>query len=646
LMARLAPLHPAVATLPHAFRTSLNPHSLWAELKHLTSWFNHLTAAGVTTLADVDQQHCDRYLAAVSRSITDPDRLLSPATTTAMVRVPQLLALYAEILSDSYRPGFTPWAGRSADEVAGYSRTNVNRVPPVPDSLLRPLLMNSLYLLETISPHLVLDAQAVLAADQHEAASRRGLRIGEIPKMRAAIERRRASNVPAPLISTGGLGKRLREGWDPRDPLLQMAWHPVVLEVASAMGHRRSLEILRPELERWVQKCGVQEPWCRNPAEVPRQDTAELVPWTRPMSRQRLDTTIYAVVSAAFALTSALSGMRSSELAELSAGCSRQEERHGGANRFRLVTRRIKGEPFGGTEDAWVVIEDVYRAIGAAQALTGAATGDLLFATASNNSAARFRVLREWIRGEAGQRLGLEPIPDGPVNPRALRRTLAMTIAQRPHGLMAAKVHLKHVSVATTEGYTARPGGHQAAFTAEITAEEEAEHLRLTVAAYQDYQRGDLPSGPGARDLIASFQAADQVLDRHDPGPVTVIDDRRVERILKAQAKSLHLGVGNYCWFTDPSKALCLKVAGTPDAAEPLIGMCDSARCPQATHHPQHRQVWADHAETTRAVFLGNPTLSKPERARAQATFDRATRIVAEIDTTSGPTTEGTSHGA
>lgn len=186
----------------------------------------------------------------------------------------------------------------------------------------------------------------------------------------------------------------------------------------------------------------------------------------------------------------------------------------------------------------------------------------------------------------------------------------------------------------------ARPGGHQAAFAAEVAAEEEAEHLRLTVAAYEDYQRGILPSGQGARDLIAAFKAVDQVLERHDAGPVTVIDDRRVERVLKAKAKTLHLGVGNYCWFSDPGKALCLKIAGTPDAAEPLMGMCDSARCPQATHHPQHRQIWAGHADNTKAVFLGNPRLSKPERARAQAAFDRATRIVADIDAVGHPDEE------
>jgi hypothetical protein len=72
--------------------------------------------------------------------------------------------------------------------------------------------------------------------------------------------------------------------------------------------------------------------------------------------------------------------------------------------------------------------------------------------------------------------------------------------------------------------------------------------------------------------------------------------------------------------------------------------MCDSARCPQATHHPQHRAAWAAHAQHTEAVSLGDPRLSKPERARAQAVFNRATRIVAEIDAAAGRP-EGTVHG-
>ncbi len=632
LLARMAPGHLAVATLPRALRSPLNPNSLWLTLKHLAAWFNYLTDIDVASLTDVTQAHCDAYLDRVCRYAGQLDRRPAPATLTMSIRATQTLTLYAEILDDHYRPGFSPWAGRSPDVVAGNLRPYGNRTPPVPDALLRPLLANTLYLVSTIAPHLSGEAVRARAAEQREAQSRRHLPTRELACVRAAIQANTDAGVPAPRLSASSLAQRLARGWNPHDPLLHTAWHPVVVAAAAAMGHRRDLERLRPELEGWVQQCGIEQPWGRTAASVARRDTGEPVTWTAPMSRHELDAAIYALTSACFYLTSALSGMRASELLEVSAGGRHRDELPGGSSRFRLVTRRIKGEPFGGVQDAWVVIADVDRAIAMAEQLTGATPGQRLFATGSNNSASRFTALRQWINGEPGRRLGLDPIPPGAINPRALRRTLALAIAQRPHGLMAAKVHLKHVSVAATEGYAARPGGQQAAFIAEITAEEEAEHLRLTVAAFQDYQRGVLPTGRGARDLIAAFRSVDQLLARHEPGPVTVIDDRRVERLLKATAASLHVGVGNYCWFTDPSKALCLKLAGTPEASEPLIGMCDSARCPQATHHSRHRPVWAEHAEHINTVFLGNPRLSTPEQARARAAFDRAQRILAEID--------------
>ena len=120
LIARMAPGHPAVATLPHAIRSPLNPNSLWTALKHLTGWFNHLTDAGVASLTEVTQAHCDSYLQATAHAADESGRRLSPATLTMSVRAPQMLTLYAEILDDRYRPGFSPWAGRSPDVVAGY----------------------------------------------------------------------------------------------------------------------------------------------------------------------------------------------------------------------------------------------------------------------------------------------------------------------------------------------------------------------------------------------------------------------------------------------------------------------------------------------------------------------------------------------
>jgi hypothetical protein len=69
------------------------------------------------------------------------------------------------------------------------------------------------------------------------------------------------------------------------------------------------------------------------------------------------------------------------------------------------------------------------------------------------------RRMRNWVNGPAGQRLGLAPVPDTPVSLRALRRTLAIELAYRPGGMLAARWHLKHIAVATTEGYVSKPGG-------------------------------------------------------------------------------------------------------------------------------------------------------------------------------------------
>lgn len=60
--------------------------------------------------------------------------------------------------------------------------------------------------------------------------------------------------------------------------------------------------------------------------------------------------------------------------------------------------------------------------------------------------------------------------------------------------------------------------------------------------------------------------------------------------------------------------------------------MCDSGRCPQATHHPCHRPVWAEYADKTK-TFLGElgPT-RRAEKARLQTEHDRAIRVLANID--------------
>jgi hypothetical protein len=294
----------------------------------------------------------------------------------------------------------------------------------------------------------------------------------------------------------------------------------------------------------------------------------------------------------------------------------------------------------GRVPDEWTIIEPAYRAVELAIRLAAFDTtrdpaDPRVFGRFAFGS--RMRTFRRWINGPAGARLGLLPIPAGPITISMLRRTLALELGHRPHGLLAAKTHLKHISVATTEGYTRRPGGAQARFHAEVTAAEASHKTKLAAAVYQDYQAGKLPAGPGARTLIDTFQHVDTQLDQlQRTEPTVVASDRHIELLLKKKAATLHVQVANYCWFTDPTQALCLKLAGTPTAATPFAGLCDAARCPQATFHPQHRDVWAGCANTT-ATFLGNPRLPTGEAARLGGEHARAQRVVEAIDSATNP---------
>jgi len=58
----------------------------------------------------------------------------------------------------------------------------------------------------------------------------------------------------------------------------------------------------------------------------------------------------------------------------------------------------------------------------------------------------------------------------------------------------------------------------------------------------------------------------------------------------------------------------------------------ERTRCPQATHHPCHRPVWAD-AVTSTTAFIGMLGRTRTaERVRLQAELDRAQRVLDSID--------------
>lgn len=634
-----SPEHEKVIVLPGAYRIPRHPLSCALYIRQWRIWFNWLSDQGVQSLAEVTQQYCARYLEDRSWSAPRPGtprRRLTPASLVEVVKAVQVLSPYGPLTADRYPEGFVPWDGKDASTIAGKKYSGENSTPPVPAELFRPLLANCLYLVNVLGPHVGdLMEQARATAAQWRRLPKPGrLKPAHVARIQSVVTGYRRQGRPLPRLYERHIQERREKGWSADDPLFDLNTTLLVREAGILQLDPDDLPLLRPFLEPAVAQVDIQGWWGHDAALVPRADAGELVPWTEPLTTEEIYHLVKYVRGACLVVTAAVSGMRPSELMEIT-GSSRQppQDVPGGGSRFRLASKLIKGQEFGGVPDEWVVVEEVDRAVALATRQANAGPQDRLFGTA--RIAKYVAYLRTWCEKPTARRLGLASIPDGPVTGRMLRRTLSLELAKRPGGLLAAKIHLKHVSVATTEGYANRPGGSQAVFRAEVEQAEHEHHLALTVAAYRDYKAGSVPTGPGARDLIDTFRQVDAVGDVPSTEPMMLANDRRLENLLRQQAATLHVGTANYCWFKDPAKALCLRLAGTTDAKRPLVGLCDSARCPQATHHREHRTVWADKAKTVE-VFLGNPRVPKSEKQRLRAEHDRSMRVVAEIDAANG----------
>lgn len=640
ILALLAPRHEAVAPLPRAYRNALHLNSANGRRAELVRWLNWLTQHGYHNLSEVDNGCCEAYLA-YRRHIRDDDGASvgerSPATRRAATQIVVDLINYRELFSTDRVPAdLRPWGGATPSAIAEMkSGREENKTPPVPDSLLQPMMAAALYLVIVVGPHAVDLARQVREADRHRRP--RGHH-GDQPRparrqITEVLAEYEQADQPLPLLPEHHVRGRIAAGWPTEDPLTPLSLDVLAREAGFWKFNPDWITHLRPAIEKTLAAVGAQKPFGRNAVSVDRADGQHHLPWTLPLHRQHALGLVGVVRTAAITVIAGVCGMRSSELMELKVGCRRPPETYGpDLVRYRLASRVVKGQPLGGLDDEWVVIEPVYQAVELAERLhDDPREGVPLFGRFAFE--VRHQWLRNWVNGPSGQRLGLATIPDSPVNLRMLRRTLAIELAYRPGGLLAAKLHLRHISVATTEGYASRPGGAQAEMLAEVNRHEAERNLDLVWAEFRNYQQGILPAGPGARELTDFFAHIDGKLALLDTDPPRIQrNDREVLNLLSKRAKTLHLGAANYCWFTDPSRALCLTLAGTPHANTPLHGMCDSARCPQATHHPHHRAVWAEHAERT-ATFLGSlgPT-RKTEKTRLQADHDRALRVLADID--------------
>lgn len=634
LFARLAPRHEQVAVLPHAYRVPLTLWSCSRRLAETVRWLNWLSAQQVASLGEVTQDHCDRYLAERGlrrdRAATVIGTLDESVVRVAAAAIIELAYYGALFTADRYHEHFIPWNGRSSSEVAGMRPPAQNKTPVLDQQILQPMLAASLYMVKTLGSHVAALARQVRQRRQDETGlPETRISIGCLARV---LRHHTDTGLPLEAARDVDVRTRLVQGWDPHDPLLRVSFGALAREAGVNRLRAGLLATAKPAIIDTIRRVGVEKPWGRRAEPVSRADSRATTPWTHPLDERDVRDLVGYLHTACLLVTATATGMRESELMELRTGC-RRTTRHGqDLVRYRLISKVIKGQPLGGVEDEWVVVEQVDQAVAMAEQLgSDPDTNALVFGRFAFDM--RYGKFRDWVNSPAGVRLGLAPIPEGVVTTRMLRRTLAVEMAYRPGGLFATKIALKHVSVATTEGYAARPGGAQAKLLAEIGEHETERNLHLVLAEFRNYQNGVMPAGPGARELTAFFDTVDGDLAEYASTAPNVIDsDQHVRNLLSKRAQVLHLGAANYCWFTDPSRALCLKLAGTPTADKPLAGMCDSARCPQATHHPCHRPVWADALENT-TVFLGSlGRTRKTEHARLQTERDRAQRVLTAID--------------
>ncbi|MEE1829256.1 hypothetical protein PUR61_44900 [Streptomyces sp. BE20] len=632
VFAVLAPMHETVLALPDANRAPVKPATVSHLTKATVAWMNFVTGQGLGSLAEVLQEHCDAYQALRVQGVRGNGREIAPGTMANVLKPVQELAGYGKVFSaDAYRPGFKPWPKQTIVKVVGRKVNYAGDTLPVAEEVFAPTVAAALFLVETVGPLLTAEFETLESRLESQCVER--ITAEHMAAFQAVLDRYVREQSPLPECNERLVNRRVTRGWAPNDPMLRLDFSAPWRE-ATGYGSvfDAHIPLLRPLLMEALDRVGVAGAFGRNAALVPRADAPDtLVPWTEPLTADGLRDLVQITAAACRVLVAALSGMRASELDELT-GDSAQEpvEVRGGTSRFRLASKLIKGKPLGGVDEEWVVLEPAWRAVKLAAQLRQAGGKDPVFAGHMSHLHSR---LRQWVNGPAGQRLGLAAIPPGPVNGRMLRKTLALELSHRPGGLLAAKIHLKHISVVTTEGYAMRPGGSQGSLQAEVQRAAAGHHLELTRQAFNDYRAGRMPAGPGARDLIKAFEHIDAALKDHEVGTAAVLDnERRLEMLLRQQSKSLHLQAANYCWFRDPSKALCLKLAGTPEATKPLAGMCDSARCPQATHHPCHLPVWQSQAATNK-VFLANPRFPKGEKTRLMPELERAQRVVDEIIT-------------
>lgn len=372
----------------------------------------------------------------------------------------------------------------------------------------------------------------------------------------------------------------------------------------------------------------------------------ELVPWTGPLTPKQVDSRRRAVTVACMVTIAYLTGMRADEVLGMRRGsCTAILSGSEPTGGYEIHSRTYKSAVEGGRsipegvdrDHPWTAIKPVADAVTVMEQLHD---NDLLFSLSLFKArlttprldpgpppSARVMDgidhLLAWCNQRAAD-LGKpsEAIPDDPdghINLRRLRRTLAWFIYRRPGGRVALGVQYGHLHAATTDGY----GGRVSAGLRALFPMEEAFAISDTLHSAAEHLTANPDvSGPAAERYRAAitecankYQGA--TLTRKQAAALMSNPDLRV---YDSPGQTLA------CCF-DPRKALCRKDSPREDpATTPDLTACDS-RCANIARTDEHIAAIQTEVDSLREEHDSALT-PEPLRHRLEAQLARRESII------------------
>ncbi|MDA8284930.1 MAG: hypothetical protein M0Z42_16925 [Actinomycetota bacterium] len=530
-----------------------------------------LARAGAPHLAEVTREHLDEVLAAWKHC---------PDTAAGLVGVVKHMAAHGEFLTD--RLVITPWPGRPANLVAGRLYARENATPRIPEHITAPLLQAALFYVETASANLIAGHAELAALEAARAAHHHGSDCTRAA-LENFVERRRCAGRGLPAIPSAAAS--CHRDAPVLDGVVQAPNESLVGLLAGVhrtRGHRKLLAAAGAALG--YEQGGLDtsmSPW-----------PATGMPWRPRLDPFSLNAEVSHLRSACWIVIAYLSGMRDSEVRELSRDCAVTELGADGRTRHKLRGRVFKDRRLAGDEADWVVLDVVHQAVGVLLSINGDPSH--LFGHSIGRRGGLLTSMPVRLNCFAAHANELFSTPETPFLPgyrdaeearpwafttRQFRRTLAWHIAHQPFGVVAGARQYKHAQVAVFEGYA---GTSASGFAAEVEAEQAVARLDYVEDLYRDWARGGDSGGGAAGGIDAEFA---RIRAELSDLPGTVADRARLRRMLEHLTTTLHPGVLGDCFYR-PETALCAKRTTVPDRPLPMLDTCLS--CPNSRRSSMH----------------------------------------------------------